>query len=184
MGKSPRDEAFEGLMSESSALNPNVENLFSNYKDPYSPEAILGSLDQYTNKAIGDLTKRTDTGINRARSATASRLMGQGVKGGSIFEDLMAGAENRVRVPAGETAENLVTQNLGMRPSVYNEGNRSKFRATAANQDVLFKNMANVFNKFNLRGGFAGQLDPTNTWDDIFEGLNAGANVVDAIIPG
>jgi hypothetical protein len=130
------------------------------------------------------LTKRTETGINRSRSATASRLMGQGVKGGSIFEDLMAGAENRVRVPASEQAGNLMTKNLGMRPGVLNDANTRKFRSTLANQDVLFKNMANVFNKFGLRGGLAGNLDNTNTWDDIFEGLNAGANVVDAIIPG
>lgn len=177
MGESPREQETNQLLGQIKGMNPNVANLFSNYKDPYGASDILKAVDAFTKSGIGRVQRDTATGIKRAGSGVARRFAGAGVTKGSIFEDAVAGAENNARVAGGNIISDLLQKQLGLTPGILEGENQRKFRTTQANQNVLFGNKANEFNKFGVQGNIT-QLLSDDTWfDDLLEILNTAGNI-------
>jgi hypothetical protein len=184
MGDSTRDVESEKLFNQMKGMNPNVNNLFANYKDPFSTGDILKATDAYTKKGIGEVGKQTATGIKRAAGGVGRRFAGAGVTKGSIFEDAVAGAEGKVRESGSNQIGQLLLKQLALTPGILNQGNQSKFRNTQSSQNVLFGNKANEFNKFGNLNNMLANLDDDTWFDDILEVLNTGGNIAGAITGG
>ena len=184
MGDSPRDEAAQRSYEEIGNIDPNVENLFEGYKSKFSAEDILASIDDYTEKAIGNVHKRTGSNISRSNRNVAGRLAGQGIKGGAISEDALAAGSNRENIRGSRQIEGLQEGALKTRPGVLDKANMMDFNITGANQNVLFKQLDAIFKKFGMKAGAGNMLSDDTTFDDFLAIVNSGANVADAIIPG
>jgi len=183
MGESERDKAVKRTYEEIGNINPTVQNLFAGYRSPYSAEDIMSFIDSYTNKAIGDITKRTETGVNRARKDVGRRLLGSGITGGALFEDALATAENRVRIPASEQIEDITTHSIGLKPGILERENVRDFQRTGMSQNVLFRNLENVFRKYGMRGNIANLLDDDTFGSDLLAVLNTAGNIGQGIAP-
>jgi len=184
MGDSPRETELNKLLGEARAFKPTVSNLFGDYKDESSTSDILRATEAFTSKVKGDIQRDTATDIKRAGSGVARRFAGAGVTKGSLFEDAVAGAENKVRGIGAKSVSDIMSKQLSLVPNILEGGNRRKFARTSASQNTLFANKQNEFGKFNLLAGLGSQLPDDTTFDDILEILNTAGEITDAVIPG
>lgn len=184
MGDSPREQETQQLLNEMKRFNPNVENLFSSYEQPFSTQDILKATDAYTKKGVGTVRKNTATQVNKAAKNVGKRFAGAGVGKGSIFEDAVAGAENKARTANAGVIDNLLMKQLSLVPGILEQGNKDKFAITSANQRVKFGNKSNQFNKFGGLSGLTQMLPDDTDFDSILEILNTAGGIADAIIPG
>lgn len=177
MGKSDRQTASDDIFSEIGNVNADIPNLFENYQDPNSTNSILGSLDKFTDKAVGNVRKGVASDINRSGSRVGSRLAGRGITGGAILEDTLAGSENRIRKGGKDTIEGLYENRLGQTAGVLERGNDRAFRATSADQSTRFAKLRALFEKLGLKQGAIGGLDDDTFFDDLLAVGNTVGNL-------
>jgi len=178
MSDSPRQRAANRTFSQVENINPNVPNLFEGYQDPFSTGNILSSLDEFTGNAVGKVRKGIKSDINTSGSRIGSRLAGQGITGGALLEDTLAGGENRIRKAGQKTIEGLQSTRLGLTPGVLERGNQSAFRNRSADQSTRFAQLRALFDKFRLQLGGTNALDPDSTFDDILASLNTAGGFI------
>lgn len=177
MGESAQEKATQSSYEEIGGMQSQVNNLFEGYRSPFSAENILSSIDDYTNKAIEGVHKRTATDIQRSNKNVGSRLAGSGIKGGAIYEDAIASGENRARLPGARQISSIQEEGLAARPGVFDRANQMDLNITGANQNVLFQNLANLFRKKGMKADAAGMLNDDTWFDDFLATLNTAGNV-------
>jgi len=157
MGSSPRQQAGDQFYQKAQS-----------YQSPYNGQQFMSGINDFYKSGANDLKKSYASDINRNTRATGQRLAGQGVTGGATYEDTIKNANNPIYSRESSALSRLNTSKAGAKVNAMQ----------TVNEDAYKKMM------LNLRS--IGLLSDTNTWDDVFGGLNAAANVTSAIsgIPG
>lgn len=150
--------------SDRSKKAGQINSRLDNYTSPYGGKDYMANIDKYFKMGKDNINKSFTSDINRNTGSVAQRLAGQGVTGGATLEDSIKASNNPIYAKKAGALDNLETGHVG------------------AQTDAM-----DTFNKLDLdkimmqlRG--AGLLSDSNTFDDIFSGLNAGANIASKFI--
>jgi hypothetical protein len=152
MGSSPRSDAASSFYQ--SALN---------YQPAFNPTDYMKNIDAYFNQGQKALDTSYSGAINRSTKSATQRLAGQGITGGATVEDTIKSANNPIYSSKASATQGLETSRAGAKVTAMDTINNEKYK------------------KMLLTLQSIGGLDSTNTWDDIFGGLTAGANVFSPI---
>ena len=180
-GKSDQEEQAEKLYGEIGGLNPNVENRWNGYQNPYG----FGDVEKKVNDTYSNyedmINRDTSEEIAKQQGGAASSLASRGITGGSILTDTQSGIASDLNKSKTNALSNLGAKKSGMLSSLMEYFNNLKMGQTQAATNVDFGNMSNLFQKYGLKGGALGGLD-SDTWlDDLFAGLNVGGNLAKGI---
>ena len=179
-GKSDQEEAAEGLYGEIGGVNPNVENRWKGYRNPYG----FGDVEKKVNDTYSNyedmINRDTSEEIAKQQGGAASSLASRGITGGSILTDTQSGIASDINKSKTNALSNLGAKKSGMLSSLMEYFNNLKMGQTQAATNVDFGNMANLFQKYGLKGGALGGLSDDTWLDDI---LGVG-NTVGNLIPG
>jgi len=194
MGQSDRQkkadinqQSIDDLLRQIQGINPNTDNRFDKFQFPFDYSAKKKNLDELRKLGLEDINRTSENAIADNSKNTAGRLASEGITGGSIVDesikrgqkDIFKGKFNAIR----DLQKNTEAQDIGL----MTQENRDKFGLTGAAQNVDFRNIFNLFRKYGLLGNTQRlslanlqNYSGSNTWDDIFQGLNTGANIAGA----
>lgn len=176
---------YQNLNSQMQAQNTNVGNRFNNYQDAFSYPQMMAQLDQLTQSQTDQLNKQSNTDIASGSSAAAARLASEGITGGSIQNNAINQIRNNANLNKYNALAKIGIGRQSRNVGLMNTANSNKFNETGAAQNVDMSNMNNLFKKYGFLGNNLnsqesniGNYSKTNTFDDIFAGLDSAGQLL------
>lgn len=190
MGESQRSKQATKLNQELGSfgneirgLNTNVQNRFDNYKLPFNYATMSKLIDEITKGNINTVNQQASGDIQQGQSDVAERLASQGIAGSSIKDSAIGKVAGDVNRNKYNLTQQLLNKGLESKLGAMDTQNRYDFAATQGAQNVDFRNIADLFQKYGLIGGTynqklgnIGNLDDTTFLDDILGVANTIAN--------
>ena len=184
-------QSIDDLLKQIGDINPNVENRFDDYKRPFGYKAKRGNLDRLFKLGREDIDRTSAEAITNRTKGTTGRLASQGITGGSILEEAVKRGQKDIYKNKFNAIRDLETNKEAQNIGLMNQENKDRFNITGAASNIDLKNMFSLFRKYGLLGNTQqlslqniGNYSNSNVWDDIFQGVNAGANIYGAFKGG
>ena len=194
MGESAQQEQagktmgmLDNLYNQISGFNPNVGNRFAGYQSPFDYTRKRVNLDEIYNLGRQDIERSTAEAIADSSKGTVGRLNSQGITGGSVLDEAVKRGQKDIYKGKQNALQMLTSDKASKDIGLMNQENADRFAITSGAQKVDMENILNMFRKYGLlQGGLGARMSNqgfysgSNTWDDIFGGLNTVANLVSA----
>jgi hypothetical protein len=176
-GQSKQEKQGEKLYGDISKYNPNVQNRFNNYENPFEFGDVSSELDSVFGGYEDIINRDTAETIANTQQQAASSLASRGITGGSALTDTKTGIASNINKGKANALSQLGIGKSSALSDLMQYFNQLKFGTTKAASDVDFGNVRNKFGKFSSQGGALSFLDDDTWLDDLFAGFNAAGNV-------
>ena len=180
-GPTDQETAAKDLYGEVGGINPNVENRWNNYQNPYG----FGDISKKVNDTFGGyediINRSTAEQISKQQSGAASSLASRGITDGSVLTDTQSGIASDINKGKANALSELGSKKAGMLSSLMEYFNNMKMKQTGAASDVDFGNMDNLFKKYGLKGNAMEGLDDSGWFDDALGILNTAGGLMPGI---
>ena len=162
---------LQDVYSQLSGANVQAPNLWSNFNMPYSGSNMIDMLNRYTQQGSQNLKQQGATNVATATGGAAKRAMSAGY-GGSVGQDLISGAGENAAVGTTNALSGLESNRLAQLPGLMQTANTNQMNVTGQEQNVDFKNISDLLQKYGLMGQQAQQIDSQpGLLDDIMSGI-------------
>ena len=180
-GQSDQEKAAEAQYKEIGSLDPNVENRFDNYENPYGYEDMSSKIEEVFGGYEDKINRETEDRIKEQQQGAASAMASRGITGGSILSDTQGKVASDVNRSKTNALSNLGISKSSALSNLMEYFNSLKLGTTKAASDVDFGNMRNTFTKYGLKTNALGGLDDDTWLDDTLGIFNAVGNVARGI---
>lgn len=166
-----------------------ASNRFNNYKPQYSIDDLLASTSKNFTSAEDLLKRNAATDSQNIASDTVARLASQGVTKGSIVGDSINKGQDQVRSRLYDALVKTEIEKNSALTGLKERGNAFNLDVDKLAQGYDPNSIDNIYRQAGIKGNILGlnqanigNMDDTTWLDDVFAGLNAGANVAKAFI--
>jgi hypothetical protein len=156
----------EDLWSQLYGINPEAENLFADYSDPYNYDQMSAILDKILGEQSNMITRKAGNAVSRGQKDVASRLAAEGITGGSVYNNQINKVASDINENFANSLEGLGISRLQQEVPLMNMANESKFRNTTANQNMIMQNIMNKFRKNQMQQGFLSDWEQSDRMND------------------
>jgi hypothetical protein len=132
--------------------DPNVENPFENF-DYYGYDDMSKIADELATKQSTDAMRKGRKNMGNLRLDAAERLASQGITGGSYYDTIMSGAEDRANSGTIEQLSNIDTSRMEQTLPMMESDNEMGFNVANAGANINLANLANTLRKMGLLQG-------------------------------
>jgi len=143
-----REQVWGGLWG----TNPNIENPFKDF-DYFGYEDMSKIADELATKQSTDAMRKGRKNMGNLRLDAAERLASQGITGGSYFDTVMSGAEDRANTGTIEQLNAIDTARMGQTLPMMEADNEMGFNVASAGANIDLANLANTLKKMGLLQG-------------------------------
>ncbi|MDD5353460.1 MAG: hypothetical protein PHS93_09890 [Candidatus Omnitrophica bacterium] len=144
-----REQVWGGLWT----TNPNVENPFKNL-DYYGYDDMSKIADELATKQSTDAMRKGRKNMGNLRLDAAERLASQGITGGSYFDTVMSGAEDRANTGTIEQLNAIDTARMGQTLPMMESDNEMGFNIATAASNIDLRNLANTLMRLGMLGDY------------------------------
>jgi len=178
-------------------IDTQARNRFDTYKPSFNIESMRGALDKLYDtqreNIAGTFNRDTNKRMAQARKGMGSRLLSQGITGGSMMNDMISGAEEDVIESGYEGLSNALASlgigRMSQELPLMQYGNEFDFRTTQAAQNVDLQNIINQMRKMGMLQGAVNDWEEMDMardaqpgfLDDLFAGIGAAADIASIV---
>lgn len=182
MGESTQEKKAKQIYNQTdSAINDfkNVDLSLGDYRT-YNPQEMMSGLNDVFNIGTNNINKTFQNDINRTERNVGERLASQGVKG-SLANNAIVGSGDSARSARYGAIGDLTANQAGAKVGLMGDINQMDQGDAQFNALAKLRKYNAILEGINSKLGSTQLMDNTNTWDDIFAGLETGGNIAKSV---